>query len=339
MPEGYVARLGEIACIAESTKGTKSTTINLAGTNSKFRVYDLKFEPDTQIFERRTMGKTLSRYSHIVGRTLARMTFKLELRKTATTDNADAWHPLIEACGWDFNDLGQWTPTTDQSLHKTLTMYAFIGSTGAACVRYGMRGAMGNVTLSANIGEPPMLEFEFFGVTDRNDVDNTPSGTFALKPTDDVLNTITHEGAVPGSFHGVALTYDGTIVNTSNFKLNMGNVVAPRDSQASDEGVLHYVITDRAPTIEIDPELASVSSLGIDLDALLGTELAVAWLYTQPAANSVNARTFTFNAPKCQVTAHPMSERNGIAVYNLTLALNKSAEPGDDEFTLLIEGV
>jgi hypothetical protein len=78
MGEAYVARLGELAVAAESTKGTKSTSINLAGTDSKFRVYDLRFEPDIKKFERRTADKSLSMRPHLVGQCTARITFKIE---------------------------------------------------------------------------------------------------------------------------------------------------------------------------------------------------------------------------------------------------------------------
>jgi hypothetical protein len=191
---------------------------------------------------------------------------------------------------------------------------------------------------SARSASLSIAEFEFFGVHDRDDVDNTPSGSFALKPTDDVLNTVTHEGAVPGIFQGVTLTYAATAIRASTFALRLGNVISPREDVRSDEGILHYAVTDRAPTIEIDPEKEAISTLDFAIDDLLGTEVAIAWVFTQPAANSINARTFTFSAPKAQIKTCAEGERNGLSIYNLTLGCNRSAEAGDDEFSLLIEG-
>ena len=50
-------------------------------------------------------------------------------------------------------------------------------------MRIGLRGAMANLTLVAEVGKPVMCQWEVFGVSDTDDVDGTPTNTFRLRPT------------------------------------------------------------------------------------------------------------------------------------------------------------
>lgn len=331
MAEVLIARLGELALAEESMKGTKVASSTLVdGTSSKFRVYDLTYTPDVQLFERGTAAATLSRYAHLVGQTLGKISGRIEQRKTAAAGTADAWQSILKAGGLKLAS-SIWSPSSVQSDHKTLTAYCFMGSTGAATVRIGLRGAMcSSLKFVGKVGAPGMWEFEILGISDGDDVDGTPSNTFALKPTDDALNTITHEGAVPTVFQGVAFTYGGATKRLSTFELDLGLGIAPRDDVSSDQGVLHYVITDRQPKVTIDPDFGLVANTDDYLTHLhVGTEVALAWAYLVSTS-----RTFTFAAPKAQVIALTPGNRNGIATQGVTLALNRSAEPGDDEFTI-----
>lgn len=334
MAEVFVARLGEVAIAPETTKGTKVVDATLVdGTWSKHRVYNLRYDPDVQIHERTTAAATLSRYPHLVGRTLGKISFETELRKTAAAGTQDADGSMFRAAGI-FISAGVMTPTSDQSQHKTLTMYAMLGSDGTAApnsVRFGLRGAMANLTLTGEVGHPVMLAWEFFGVSDRDDVDGTPTNTFALKPTDDALNTITHETGIPAVFQGVAFTWGGATKRLGRFELALNNTVVPRDDVSSDEGCLHYVITNRNPVIRIDPDAGLVADGNCFLDTLnAGTEVAVGWALVQASPS----RTCTFAAPKAQITECTDADRNGFATKAITAALNKSAEPGDDEFSM-----
>jgi hypothetical protein len=343
MADPLIARLGEVAILTESTKGTKAVDANAVdGTYSKFRVYDLRYTPDVRIFERSTMAATLSRYSHLVAQTLGRLSFKLELRKTAATATEDAWGKLLAACGFSFTSgTGVYKPVSTLSTHKTLTMYAFNGSTGAATVRIGMRGCAGNVRFVFAVGQPAFMEFEFWGVSSPSDSDGSPSNTFALKPTDDVLNTLTHETSIPNICNGIAFTYASNSKRVTNLTVDVGNRVVPLESLGDECHISHYAITDRAVGGECDPDFGLVANdddYVSDLNA--GTEVALAWTVTQSATTtpSVLARTLAFAIPKAQLTAVNFGDRNGIVTAQCTYAANKSAEPGDDEFTMTVTG-
>lgn len=326
MAEALIARLGQLAVIVESTKGTKSATAPSA-SNSKFRVMNLKWTPDVKVFERVYASPSTSRPSHLVGQRLGKLSFSLEFRVTGAAGVADVYGDLLEACGLDevisAAASTTYTPATDSSTHNTLTMYAYFGSSGAASssMRVGMRGAMGSVTLGGKIGEPLMLNFEFSGIHDTNDAD--------LQPQADSLDAITHEAAVPPIFQGATLTWGGESVLISSLSIDLGNTVAPRESVGSAEGVLHYTITNRAVTGSIDPELIASGNQLENLND--GTEVALSCSLVH-----TGARTVVIAAPKCQITGASLGERNGIGTVALNFACNRSAEAGNDELTLTI---
>ena len=334
MAEVFVARLGEVALKAESTKGTKVVNANLVdGTLSKHRVYNLRYDPDVQLHERGTASASLSRWPHLVGRALGKISFETELRHTAAAITEDADGELFSAAGFDITS-GVYKPTSDQSDHKTLNIYAMLGGDGTAgtnTVRYGLRGAMANLTIIGEVGKPVMLAWEFFGVSETADEASPPLNTHNLKPTDDSLNTITHETGVPAIFQGVAFTWAAVTKRLGRFELALNNTVVPRDDVSSLNGCLHYVITNRNPVMKIDPDAGLVVDGNNFLDTLnAGTEVAIAWSLAQ----TTPARTIAFAAPKAQIITCTDAERNGFATKDITAALNKSAEPGDDEFTI-----
>lgn len=345
MAEILVARLGEMALAEEAVaKGTKVVNANLVdGTKSKIRVFDLTYTPDVTIFERNTAGPTLSRYSHLVGQTLGKLSGKCEVRKTAAAGTADAYQLLWQAAGMKLAS-SIWTRTTDQSLHKTINCYCFMGSSGVATVRIGLRGAMcTSFKFVGKVGQPLMIEWELMGVSSRiaaADADGTPTNTFSLRPTDDVLNTVSHEAGVPNIFQGVAMTVGTGTKRLSTFELDLGLTTAAREDVSSVEGVLHYVITDASPTVTIDPEFGLVGdgtlaggTGGDDWFTPLneGEQAALAWSHL-----CSTSRTMAFAAPKAQITALSPGERNGIKTMGVTMKLNRSTDDvfGDDEFTI-----
>lgn len=330
MAEIFYSRLGELAYKAESTKGTKATGATLvSGAFSLVAVYDLAFRHINAIGERNRQSAHLSRFSHTVGTTFAEISFKIDVRKTAAVGSDDAYTDLLRACGMYFT-TNVYGVTTVQSAHKTLTMYAFIGTNGAACVRRGIRGAAGNARFVGNVGDRAIWEFTFLGVHETADSDGSPADSFALKPTDDALNAVSHEAGVALPFMGVSLTYDSLSVVVPTFTFDLGNEVVMRESVSSSAGGLHACIVNRKPMIEIDPDSELVATKNYFGNFNLGTEVAVGWAYAVSTS-----RTWTFAAPKCQIEDAQTTDSNGIMKVGLKLACNRSAEgTGDAEFTI-----
>jgi len=352
MPDIIYSRLGEIAAAVESvTKGTKVVSATLVdGTASKFKVYDIKWTPDISKHPADRASKSLTRYQATPGMTFGRISFRMDLYKKNVTATYDAWSVLWTSCGLAETSAnnGIWRQTSDQTAHTTLTMYAFLGSTGGSStntVRVGIRGAMGTWKLVGQVGERAQIEFDFFGVHETADADGTPQYTFALKPTEDILNAPTYDEAIAAPFQGVSCTYGGTAITLPSFTLDAGNTLVMREDISSSGGGLHAAVVNREPLITIGPDfdlLAVKDYFGIHN---LGTLAALAWTFTQPAtsAPSLALRTFTFSAPSCQLVECNEGDRNGIKTAELTLAPSRVyttgvPSAGEDEWTLAIAG-
>lgn len=356
MSDIIYARLGEIAAQTEAvTKGTKAISVSTGlvdGTKSKYKVYDIKWTPDISKHPADRASKSLTRFKQTIGMTLGRIDFKMDLAKSTASGSDDAWSVLWTSCGLK-KSTDTWSQTSDQSLHTTLTMYAFLGTTGGSStntVRVGIRGAMGTWKLSGKVGERAQIEFSFFGVHEVADADATPANTFALKPTADSLNTPTYDECAAAAFQGVGCTFTPAGVSAvpmviPDFTLDTGSTLVMRESVSSSGGGLHAVITDRQPVITIGPDfelLAIADYFGIHNTATL---CALAWSFVQPAttAPSLAFRTFAFSAPSCQVMDCQEGERNNIRTAALTLnpcRVETAGVPsaGEDEWTLAITG-
>lgn len=332
MPEAMIERLAEVAIKVETTKGTK-VAMTLDGSEAKFRG-KATWTTNPEFFDRDHMRATLSSYPHLVGQVLAQVQFEIELRKTAATGTEDAWGPVLRACGVSFTaGTGKYKPTTDQSAHPCLTLYAYTASNGASSnntIRKGMRGVAGNCTLVWEKGKPVMLRFTLFGSHDPADT--------TLKPTTSTLHTITHEAAIPGIFEAAAFTWNSFSAKMSSGEFDLGAEVQPRDDVNATNGIAHFAVVDRAPKIKLDPELTVVSDQDWWGQMNRGDEVAVAWQISQPAANGVLARTIAFAAPKAQITGLTHGSRNRVATLGLDAALRGDTEPGDNEWELTITG-
>lgn len=334
MAETLLAKLGEIAIKTETTKGTKLLPA-VDGSESKFRAYDMQWTTDVRLFNRRTLRASNSRYSHLVGQTIGQLSFSVELRKNAVTGTEEAWGQLLRACGMAWaSGTGVYNLTSDRSAHLNLTCLAWLGSNGASAgsVRVGMRGSAGSCKLRCRVGEPPMLDFVLFGSHDSGDSD--------LQAQADSLNTITHETAIPGIFHGVNLLWDSFAAIADSIEIDFGQTVAEVSSVTATNGIKNFAVTDWEPKITIDPEMTAVGDYNWIAKLCAGNEVAVTFTHSQPSTSSpaVNARSFAVSMPKVQIESMTIGERNGIKTFGIVGALNGSANAGDDEFTLTATG-
>lgn len=334
MAETLLARLGEVAIKTESTKGTKNLPA-VDGSESKFRVFDMQWTTDPRLFNRNTTRASNSRYPHLVGQTVGQLTGSIELRKTAATATEDAWGQILRAAGFAWTSgTGTYNLTSDRSAHLNLTVLAWLGTNGAGAgsTRVGMRGVAVSCKIRAKVGEPPMLDFVMTGSHDSGDSD--------LQAQADSLNTITHETAIPGIFHGVSLSWDSYSAIADSIEIDFGQTVAEVSSVSATNGIKNFAVTDWAPKITIDPEMPAVGDYNWISKLCAGSEVAVTFTHTQPATSSpsVSSRSFAFSAPKVQIESLTVGERNGIKTFGVTAALNGSANAGDDEFTLAITG-
>jgi hypothetical protein len=179
-----------------------------------------------------------------------------------------------------------------------------------------MSGCRGNVRIETGaVGEPVFLAFEFMGVI------GTPSDTALLAPT--------YESTIPKAFLSVkpiVLGYTSPIIASMNF--DMGNTLAMREDASLSAGIKSYIITERAPTLEADPEMELVATHDFYGSLHAGT---TGRSYFQVGTGSTGER-ITVAMPKCQYRTVAEADRSSLAVSQVTMdVLSSDVSTGDDE--------
>lgn len=310
----YLARIKELALKAEGIKGTFNAPAT-NGTESKFLVHNLTLESNFQVEGRPITTTDLSKFPALVGKLPMTIRGQLELRRTNTDVTEDQWMLLFKAGGWKSTLAGGVTLTNSSkhSDHITLSCYAYEGSSGTNSVRFALRGCAVKLgDIASVVGRATMVDFEMMGV-------------YNGLSTAGAVNTVTHEAQRPQTFLNAGFTYNSVGSKISRFSFNMGTDVQERESVNSAEGIDHFVVVDRDPTFEFDPEIEPTGTVNYHGDLLAGTERAIA--YTVQAAPAI-----TVSIPKAQITSINHGNRNGLAVYECRGQMNRNS--GDDEVSI-----
>lgn len=179
-----------------------------------------------------------------------------------------------------------------------------------------LAGARGNVRIETGaVGEPVFLAFEFMGVT------GTAIDTTLLAPT--------YESTVPKAFlsvRPVVLGYTSPIIASMTF--DMQNELAMREDASLASGIKSYIITNRAPQLEADPEMELIATHDFYGSLHAGT---TGRSYFQVGSGSTGER-ITCAFPKCQYRTVAEGDRSSLAVSQVTMdVLSSDVSTGDDE--------
>jgi hypothetical protein len=303
--------------LAATTETTEGTVVAPAGSDANLLVYDVKFQADIAMFERKPISSTLSPYASISGTRKATLTFKVELKGSGTAGTAPKLGKLLTACGFGETVVAltsaAYAPKTTGV--DSLTIDVFSVPASGNHIRARMAGARGTCRLSPKVGEPVMLEFTFsgvyVGVTDESAI--TASGLETTKPQP-FLNT-------SFSMH----SYSGHKV--SGFNIDLGNTVTMRTDISQASGFLSALITEKAPTFSFDAEKELVLTHDYYGKMLNNTEGSMSVAIGATAGNIC-----TITAPKAQYIKISEGSRDGIAIYQIDGKFNRSS--GNDELVI-----
>lgn len=184
-------------------------------------------------------------------------------------------------------------------------------------IRKMIYGARGNVTLEGNVGEPMFLAFSFEGVY---------GGV-----TDVALLSVTYLDPVPVAFLNVAGSVHDLAAIFSTLSVDMGNVLAERESANSAKGILSVKITDREPTATIDPEMELVAAADFYGELLAGT---AGRLYSELPSASAGEK-LTVAAPRALYGTISEADRNQLRTARIEMDLvTGGVSAGDDELQI-----
>jgi hypothetical protein len=285
--------LKKVSVLAAKIETTIGTAISLSGSDAVFNVYNANIVPNIQMTDREGQG-AFSKLTSVLGQQTGTCTFSTDL--TMSTSEPNWASTFLPACG-----LGKTSTTygckseAPGSTVKTLTMAHYVNG-----VIRRIRGAVGSFTISCLAGQKITLDFTFQGVYDSFEAGAILSPTY---PTAEAMR-----------WASSATTIGGTAVAASALTFDLGNVISPLESQAVDEGVKNFIITDRRPTLSIDPEADTSDSVTRYGNMLAMNAVAIAWDANNTGGGGGG---WDFSMPAAQIINHQPGERGGIETEQL----------------------
>lgn len=253
----------------------------------------------------------------IIGEGL-KLSFTTELRGpggVAPITTAPDIGPLFRGCCMTqtiVNTTGQecvkYTPHSDGIGGESLTLWFYLDGNLHKAV--GCRGAF---SLKATVNEYAKLAWEF-------------TGLYAGPVTAGALPTPTFTAVQPPVFKSALFTIDTYAAIIESLSIDVQNTIAKRPDANAATGILGWIITERAVTGEIDPEVAAIATK--DFWAMWAASSSVAMTATigQTAGNRC-----VIACPAVQIDEGlKYGDREGILTYGLPLII-KPTTAGNDE--------
>lgn len=299
-----VAAKSQIAQEIESVEGTKETLV----AADAFLAKDIVFKPNQTPNERLVAVSDMSGFKPVPGDRNATLSFKVGVKGSGTIDSPPEYGDLFKACGM--------SETINAS---TNVIYAPI-STGGSTITLGfyidgqaykMWGARGTVKLVGEIGQIANWEFEFTGADWE-------------KVTEALLTSPSYDATTPLVFQNATFTLDSFAFFISKLEVDLGNTLTLNPDVNSSSGFKSAIVTARRAVGSFDPNDVLIASYDLLGKLKSGAEGALSIVLGGTAGN-----IFTITAPKVSYGEATPGVRDGIAISDVGLFLNRSS--GNDE--------
>lgn len=295
------------------------------GAANAVLVSDVSITP----LEAQAIGRNLVRgyfggSEQLVGPASVKISYTVELAGSGTAGTAPAWGPLLQGCAAVEGVLAsparvEYSPVSTGL--KSLTQCYYDDG-----VVHKVLGSMGNCTLSAKVGERPVLRFEWTGldggVAAAPNV--TPSFTAWKKPV-----PMTKANVVDitlGCTYAAGALTGGTTHNSTGLELNFGNVV----NFSAMLGTETVDVTDRESTASIELELTAAQEVALMQAVKDNTTQSLGLTIGTAAGNKI----IVF-ASAVQLTNPRKSELNGKRLIGFDLRLVPIN--GNDEWLIVTQ--
>ena len=279
----------------ESSYGTDPTP---TGADAVL-VRDLTITPQSSdVVSRDLIRPYLGASQQILTNTRVECTFSVEMAGSGTAGTAPQYGKALKACGLS-ETVASGTSVTYEPVSaafSSVTIYYMIDG-----VRHKATGCRGTVSISAEVGSIPTLDFSFTGIY------NAPDDSALLTPTyanqDDPL--VFKNGNVTGF---QLLSYSGAL---QSFSFDLGNSTVYRELVGGTKEVL---ITDRAATGSVSIEAVTMATKdyfasAVDDDAALGN---LVFTHGTAAGNKVQ-----FTSSKVDIGDVSYGDSDGIAMLEI----------------------
>jgi len=318
MAKPYRANEVQVACKVEATPGTAETL----ATADCVIVQNFKLTP--QIADNQNSGLTgvLSKEVGAAGATTATVSFDLVMKGSGTAGTAPEWRDLIMACGCSETISGgvsvTYKPAAPESYYTIGCVYPGLGGAGED-VLMRVAGCQGNMSLSWKAGGLFMASFNFTGVWQA--------------PADSTVLTVpTWDTTAPYAFLAPVMTFQGvSALSFETFAMDMGNEIAIRPNANAASGALTAQIANRRVTGSVDIELEKLATFNPFTRVTANTTGAISMTPIGAAGNLLD-----IDLPKVRFTAPDLGERAGAVTVPLKYEALRSANAGNDEFSIIL---
>jgi len=278
---------------------------------------------DAQAIDRSLIRGYFGGSEQLVGPASVKLTYAVELAGSGVAGTAPAWGQLLQGCAVAEGMLTtparvEYTPVSTSL--KMLTQYYY--DDGAL---HKLLDSMGNCTLSAKVGERPMLRFEWTGLD--GGIAATPNATGVFTPWKKPV-AMTKANVIDitlGGTYAAGALSGGTVYNSTGLELNFGNVVN-FSAMLSTETV---DISDRQSTATLELELTATQEVAMMASVKANETQALGFTIGTAAGNKV----LVF-APAAQLTNPRKSELNGKRLIGFDVRL--VPVNGNDEWRIVV---
>jgi hypothetical protein len=277
---------------------------------------------DAQAIDRSLIRGYFGGSEQLVGPASVKLTYAVELAGSGVAGTAPAWGQLLQGCAVAEGMLTtparvEYTPVSTSL--KMLTQYYY--DDGAL---HKLLDSMGNCTLSAKVGERPMLRFEWTGLDGGIAVAPNATGVFTPWKKPVALTKANVIDITLGGTYAAGALSGGTVYNSTGLELNFGNVVN-FSAMLSTETV---DISDRQSTATIELELTAAQEVAMMASVKANETQALGFTIGTAAGNKV----LVF-APAAQLTNPRKSELNGKRLIGFDVRL--VPVNGNDEWRIV----
>jgi hypothetical protein len=286
-----------VTAAIETTTGTDAAP---TGSTNAILISDASITPlDAQSIDRSLIRGTFGASEQLVGPASIKMSYSVELAGSGTAGTAPAWGKLLQACACAEGVLAtparvEYTPVSTGLKSATQNYY----DDG---VLHKLLATMGDFTLSAKIGERPLLKFDWIGL-DGGISAASDTGTFTAWKKPVPMTKANVVDITLGATYAAGVLTGGTVYSSTGLELKAGNQVN-YNAMLSSETV---DITDRESTGSLELDLSAAQEVALMAAVKANTTQSLAITIGTTTGNKI-----ILFAPAAQFLAPKKVDKNG----------------------------
>jgi hypothetical protein len=294
------------------------------GAANALLVSDMSITPlDAKNIDRNVVRGYFGASEQLVGTASVKVSLTVELAGSGAAATPPAWGALLVGCAMAEGLLStparvEYTPVS--TLLKTLTIYYYDDG-----VLHKLVGAMGDCTLSAKVGDRPLLKFEFVGL-DGGIATGNASATLSAWKTPIAMTKANVTDITLGATYATGAFTGGLVYPSTGLELKLGNALNYTPLLSSES----VDITDRDVTGSVELDLTAAQEVAFMGTVKANTTQSIALTLGTASGNKV-----LIHGPAMQILNPKKVELNGkrLCGYDLRL-VPTSAGVGNDELRL-----